>query len=93
MEMLAELHEYLSERSEVSADKYVDGLVKYSDRLKKHPESCAPCRNPKLKEAGFRCCKFRNHILIYEVNEDTVDILAVIHAKRDPRDFEKLIKA
>lgn len=91
MEMLAELYEYLSEHSEVSAGQYVDGLVEYTDRLNKHPESCAPCRNPKLSEAGFRCCKYRNHIIIYEVNEATVDILAVIHARRNPRDFEKVI--
>ncbi|MCB9267306.1 MAG: type II toxin-antitoxin system RelE/ParE family toxin [Lewinellaceae bacterium] len=92
MEMLAELYEYLSEHSEKSAVKYVDGLVEYTERLKKHPESCAPCKNPKLKQAGFRCCQYRNHVIIYEVNEKSVDILAVIHGKRGPRDFEKVVE-
>ena len=92
MEMLAELYEYLSEHSEKSAVKYVDGLVEYTERLKKHPESCAPCKNPKLKQAGFRCCKYRNHVIIYEVNENSVNILAIIHGIRDPRDFEKVVE-
>lgn len=47
MEMLAEIYEYLSEYSESAADKYIKELVEYTEHLQKHPEACAPCRNPK----------------------------------------------
>lgn len=89
MEMLAEIHEYLSEYSNSAADKYIQELVEYTERLKQHPEACAPCRNPRLMAAGFRCCQVKNHIIIYEVLIDRVNVLAVMHVKRDPRDFEE----
>lgn len=54
----------------------------------KHPESCAPCKNPKLKVAGYRCCNFKNYVIIYEFENDVVNILAIIHSKRNPNDVE-----
>ncbi|MCO6476986.1 MAG: type II toxin-antitoxin system RelE/ParE family toxin [Phaeodactylibacter sp.] len=80
-------------RSNLSSTTINDkNLVEYSERLQKHPESCAPCRNAKLKNAGFRCCKYRKRVIIYEVAENSVDILAVIHSKRGPKDFEKVLE-
>ena len=84
LEMLAELHEYLSENSEHTANKYIEGIYKSVEKLAQHPESCAPCRNEKLREEGYRCCKFKNHIIIYDVDLNQVNILAIIHTKRNP---------
>ena len=92
LEMLAELHEYISEESEKSADKYIDGIYESVKKLEKHPESCAPCRNEKLREEGYRCCKFRNHIIIYELKNKEVNILAIIHSRRNPSSFEDILK-
>lgn len=90
--MLAEIHDYMMEFSESSAEKYVGDLVDYiGNKLEKHPESCPPCKNPKLKALGFRCCNFKNHIIIYQIFEEQVNILAVIHTKRDPRDIGDLV--
>lgn len=92
LEMLAEIHDFLLEFSESSADKYVVDLVDYiAKKLEKHPESCPPCKNPKLKTAGFRCCNFKNHIIIYEIAEKGINILAVMHAKRNPKDLDDLV--
>jgi addiction module RelE/StbE family toxin len=88
LEMLAEIHEYISERSHASAEKYINSLVEATDKLGQHPESCAPCRNPKLKSYGYRCCNVKNHIIIYEYIDETVNILAVIHSKRNPNDID-----
>ena len=89
LEMLAEIHDYISEQSgEFSADKYINGLVEYTERFEKHPESCAPCRNPKLKELGYRCCNFKKHIIIYEYIDNIVNILAIIHSKRSSENIE-----
>ena len=92
LEMLAEIHEYISEKSEKSADKYIDGIYDSIKKLESHPESCAPCRNSKLREKGYRCCKFKSHIIIYQFIENMVDILAVIHLKRNPTDIEEILK-
>ena len=92
LEMLAEIHDYLLEFSESSADKYVVELVDFvAKRLEKHPESCPPCKNPKLNAMGFRCCHFKNHNIIYEITEKGVDILAVMHVKRNPKDLDDLV--
>lgn len=88
--MLAELHEYISEESEKSADNYIDGIYQSIKKLEEHPESCAPCRNEKLKEEGYRCCKYKNHIIIYEFKNKVVDILAIIHSKRNPSSLEDI---
>jgi len=89
LEMLAELHDYISENSnESSADKYLDGLINHIERLADHPESCPPCRNQKLKKLKYRCCNFKNHIIIYEYRNAVVNILAIIHAKRQPDDLD-----
>ncbi len=88
LEMLAEIHDYLLEFSEPSADKYVGDLVEYvAKKLEKYPESSPPCKNPKLNALGYRCCKFKNHIIIYEIADQVVQILAVMHVKRNPQDM------
>ncbi len=93
LEMLAELHEYLGESSEKSADKYIDGIYKSVKKLENHPESCAPCKNQKLRDNGYRCCKFKNHLIIYEFSNNVVDILAVIHSKRNPSNLGDIAKS
>ncbi len=65
LEMLAEVHEYINEKSEQSADNYVNGIFNTTLKLEKYPESCSPCRNQKLREGGYRCCLYKSHIIIY----------------------------
>lgn len=91
LEMLSEVYDYLAEYSEISAEKYVDELLEYSRRLEKYPESCAPCRNNALREAGLRCCKFKKHIIVYEILPSKVAILAVIHSSRNPDDLAGIV--
>ena len=89
LEMLAEIHDYILEQSgELSADKYMNELVEYTEKLEKHPESCAPCRNSRLRELGFRCCNFKKHIIIYDFIGGVVNIHAIIHSKRNPDNIE-----
>lgn len=88
MEMIEEIHNYKSEYNKKAADKYIDGILKLIQRLTEHPESCAPCRNPKLHKQGYRCCIFKEHLLIYEIEKKMINVLAVIHSKRNPNDIE-----
>lgn len=84
LEMLADLHEYIKKKSESAADKYIDGLYASVSKLQEHPESCAPCKIQKLKDQGYRCCLYKNHLIIYEIDDQKLNILAIIHSKRNP---------
>jgi len=88
LEMLAEIHEYISEKSEQAADNYVEGIYDSTKKLEQYPESYAPCRNQKLKESGYRCCLYKNHIIVYKFANNEVEILAIIHSRRNPVDIE-----
>ena len=90
--MLAELQEYISQESEVSADNYVDVIHASLNKLEKHPESCSICRDKKLAKKGYRCCKYKNHITIYFFAENEVRILAIIHSSRSSETIEKVLK-
>ena len=81
---LNQIHTYISERSEIAADKYVIGLRDSVKRLEKHPESCAPCRNPTLYERGYRCCLYRNHIIAYKFIENKIRIFGIIPSRMNP---------
>jgi len=77
--------------SKKAANKYTDALFKYTERFKQHPEICAPCRNPTLFKRKFRCCNFKDHIIIYKFVNNIVSILSILHSRQNPKDFEKVI--
>ena len=91
LDQLTDLYTYMAERSILSAEKYIDGLYESTERLKKHPESCAPCRYATLRDMGYRCCRFKNHIIIYSLNDTSVEIRAIIHGRRNPDTFGDLV--
>ena len=82
--MLNQIRLYISENSEVAADKYIRGLRDSVARLKKYPESCSPCRNPILYERGYRCCLYRNHLIVYKFIENEVKINAIVPSRMNP---------
>lgn len=90
LEALAEIHEYKAEYNKKSADKYVDALFQYTEILKQHPEICAICKNPKLTKRKYRCCNFKDHVIIYKVTDSIVYILSILHSRQNPRDFGRV---
>lgn len=88
MEMIEEIYTYKAEYSKTSAHKYVEGILEKIQRLKNYPEACAPCRNPKLQKKGYRCCLYKEHIIIYALEENDINILAVIHSRRNPESLD-----
>ena len=92
LEMLTEVHEYISEYSESAADDYIDGIYESVEKLEEHPECCAPCKSRGWREAGYRYCKYRNHLIVYKFEYDTeVNILAIIHVNRSPDNMDKIV--
>jgi len=89
--MLDKIEAYISKDSEIAASKYVNGLLDSVERLKKHPESCAPCRNPILYVRGYRCCLYRNHLIVYKLIENEVKINAIIPSRINPERMGDLV--
>ena len=89
---LVEIHEYLSENSSKPvADNYINGILKTVDQLVINPERYAFCRSAKLQKAKIRCINHKKkHIVFYQI-KDSIEILAVIHARRNPKLFDEII--
>lgn len=90
--MLSEIYEYIYAHNQLAAGKYIDGIYATIKKLERYPEFCAACRNDKLNKAGYRCCLYKKHIVIYEYLHPKINILAVIHSSRNPKSFDKLIE-
>lgn len=88
--MVSELFDYLTETTtEYFADGYIDELLEFGESLAYKSEHYSYCRNIRLQKKQYRCALFkRKHILIYGTTAAEVLILAVIHASRNPTDYE-----
>lgn len=61
--------------SEAQADRYYDGLLERFERICEHPKMY-----PAVDEirAGYRRSVYEKHAIYYVVDEDAVEILAVV---------------
>ena len=68
----------------------LDEVEKTYDSLERMPMMCETCRDPYLKERGYRKAVIRNYIMVYTVDEDakTVSIMRFFHGRQD---YAKLI--
>jgi len=65
-------------------------LVEFGNFLANKSEHFSYCRNTKLQARGYRCALYKKrYILMYKENAKNVAILAVIHTKRSPLEFEQ----
>jgi toxin ParE1/3/4 len=70
--------------------RFYDSIDATFGQLREHPERWAlwPIEHPRL--TGLPRCfviGFRNHLIFYRVDTDTVDVIRVLHAARDPLTF------
>jgi plasmid stabilization system protein ParE len=75
------------------ANAFQIALVNYVDNLlSPFPEGCPPCRFPKLRAAGCRCCVYKKkYIVVYRYVSGIVKIIGVLGAHRNPKIFEDLV--
>jgi plasmid stabilization system protein ParE len=90
--MIADTYDYLVEQTgEDFADRFTGELLEFGERLSIKSEQFPYCRNKKLQEKAYRSALFRKkYMIIYSTSIDQVDILAVIHSSRNPKDYENL---
>ena len=93
MLMLGELYDYLEDQmGDVEAQAYLDELMNFGNALDTKSTQHSFCRHKILQEKEFRCARFRNkYFIIYKSDNQSVNILGVLHVKRGPQAFEGLV--
>ena len=86
---LLQIREYVALTSEVYAERVLDRLVSRSEQLETFPESGRTV--PEYERSDVRELIERPYRLIYRVLPDRVDVLAVVHRRRElPSDVADL---
>lgn len=71
---LKQIHDYIAKDSKHYAKKVVQTIVENTEKLEDYPE---------IDDATVRELFVYSYRLIYEISPDGIEILAVIHGKRD----------
>lgn len=64
---------------------FLDRLSEALDRIRGAPELCA------VVWKNVRCCQLRKfpYVVYYRIRADRVEVLAVLHGRRDPRVWKR----
>ncbi|HYE29084.1 MAG TPA: type II toxin-antitoxin system RelE/ParE family toxin [Allosphingosinicella sp.] len=78
LEDLETIIAYIAERDAPAAERLQSAIAKCAARLRERPLMYRPGRVEGTREAVVH----PNYILVYEIGADTVEITAVVHARR-----------
>ena len=78
---LRKIHDYIAVDSKFYAKRVVENIVEKTEKLTDQPEMGRVV--PELNDPGIRELIVYSYRLVYMVKDNHVEILAVIHGKRD----------
>lgn len=78
---LRNIHDYISRDSEFYADKVIDEFLDNADKLVDFPKMGRVV--PELEDSAVREIMVYSYRLVYELGEDRIEILAIIHGKQN----------
>ena len=80
----------LSLENKIAAASMMMAVEKSYDDLERMPLMYEACRDPYLKELGYRKLVIHNYVMVYKVDSkaETVYIMRLFHGRQD---YEKLI--
>ena len=81
IEDLRNLHSYIARDSEIYASIFVQRIILAVERLADFPRLGRVV--PEADEEMIRELLFQNYRIIYRINNDLIEILTVIHGRRD----------
>ncbi len=85
---LKKIHDYIAEDSKYYAKKVVQNIVSRSESLNDLPETGRIV--PELSEPNIRELIIYSYRLIYEIKEKKIEILTIVHGKRDfPKAYQE----
>lgn len=76
---LREIVDFVTERNAAAAERLRSMIEAAAERVAAHPYSCRAGRISGTRE----CVVHPNYILIYEVHLDAVEIMSVVHSRRE----------
>lgn len=76
---LATIIDYIAERDEAAADRLQSAIEACAERLPDHPYLYRPGRVAGTREAVVH----PNYIIVYRVTAEAVEIVALVHARRE----------
>jgi len=86
IEDLRNLHGYIARDSEVYARSFVQRIILAVDRLPDFPRLGRMV--PEADEEMIRELLYQNYRIIYRIKSDLIEILTVIHGRRDLGSFK-----
>ena len=84
---LLQIWTYIAQDSELAADRFIDLLIQHFHLLGKNPH--VGRRRDELR-AGYRSFPVGQYLVFYRVMDSSIQIMHVMHAKRD---MEGLLRA
>lgn len=81
---LDRLHDWIAEQAPRTAVTYLQGLIKYVERIRRFPYRGHPVRDPMAPEAEtpYRDIHFKKQRIIYAVKGRAIVIHTIIHQRR-----------
>ncbi len=86
IEDLRNLHGYIAKDSDVYASSFVQRIILAVDRLSDFPRLGRMV--PEAEQETIRELLYHNYRIIYRIKSDLVEILTVIHGRRDLGSFK-----
>jgi toxin ParE1/3/4 len=86
IEDLRNLHRYIAKDSEVYASSFVERIILAVEKLANFPRLGRVV--PEAEEQTIRELLYRNYRLIYRINGDLIEIIAVVQGRRDLDSFK-----
>ena len=86
VEDLRNLHGYIAKDSDVYASSFVQRIILAVDRLSDFPRLGRMV--PEAEQETIRELLYQNYRIIYRIKSDLVEILSVIHGRRDLGSFK-----
>jgi toxin ParE1/3/4 len=78
---LRQIHDYIAKNSRFYAKKVTLEIIEKSEQISAFPEAGRIV--PEIGDPAFREFFIYSYRLIYEILNDTIEVLALIHAKRN----------
>ena len=78
---LQDIHDYISRDSEYYASRFVERLLEAAERLTEFPRLGRVV--PVVRSTDIRELLFSSYRIVYHVERDRVQIIAVVHGARD----------
>jgi len=86
IEDLRNLHSYIAKDSEVYANSFVERIILVVEKLTNFPRLGRAV--PEAEEETIRELLYRNYRIIYRINGEMIEVVTVIHGRRDLGSFK-----